>query len=218
MSSLAAIGPSAEGRALLEDAEPRPLTNYGRSKLAAERAVRASRLGTEAVILRPAVVYGPRDTDVCHIFRAASRGLLIRIGREESWISIIYVKDLVDALIAAATSEGARGGTYFAANAEPVSWTEVASTAARLMGRKLRTISVPPRLAYLAGLVAEMASRRSPKPSIISREKVAEARCRYWICDTSRARSELDFSPRHSLWEGIAETLAWYKDAGWLTF
>ena len=60
VSSLAAIGPSTDGTPVSEDAEPHPITHYGRSKLEGERIARA--LVPDAVIVRPAVVYGPRDT------------------------------------------------------------------------------------------------------------------------------------------------------------
>lgn len=216
VSSLAAIGPSPDGVLLAEEAVPRPLTNYGKSKLAAERAVRESPLAPAAVILRPPVVYGPRDQDVFQVFRRISRGLMPRIGRQESYFSFLYVKDLADALLAAACSSRAPGRTYFVANPEPVSWTEFAATAAGILGRRVRTLAVPPAVAYAVGWCAEIASWWRGKPGILSREKVREARCRFWTCDTSRALDELGFCPRRSLAEGMRETLAWYKDAGWL--
>ena len=217
VSSLAAIGPSPDGRPLSEDAEPHPLTHYGKSKLAAERAVLESKLAPRAVIVRPAVVFGPRDTDVFEIFRAANKGLLVRIGRAESLAAMIYVKDLVEALIAAASVECAAGRAYFAAAPKAVSWTGLAGTAAAIMGRKLRTVSVPPAAAYAAGWCAEMAARLRGRPGIVSREKVTEARCPYWVCDTRRAEADLGLRTR-PLAEGVAETLAWYKQAGWLKY
>ncbi|HEX8985723.1 MAG TPA: hypothetical protein VF767_09835, partial [Bryobacteraceae bacterium] len=54
------------------------------------------------------------------------------------------------------------------------------------------------------------------KAGILSRQKIVEARCRYWICDSSRAARELGFAPACTLEEGVAETLSWYKEAGWL--
>jgi nucleoside-diphosphate-sugar epimerase len=217
VSTLAAIGPSPDGRPLSEDADPHPLTHYGKSKLAAERAVLESKLAPRAVIVRPPVVFGPRDTDVFEIFRAANRGLLVRIGRAESLASVIYVKDLAEALIAAATVECAAGHAYFAAAPKPVSWEEFAGTAAAIMGRKLRTVSVPPAAAHVAGWCAEVASRLRGKPGIVSREKVAEARCPYWVCDTWRAEDELGLRTR-PLHAALAETLEWYRRAGWLRF
>ncbi len=216
VSSLAAVGPSQDLQPLDEDAAPHPLTWYGRSKLAAEGAVRGSTLAGRAVILRPPVVYGPRDTDVFEVLRSVAKGITVRIGREESYFSYIQVKDLAEAMWLAISSEGAAGSTYFVANPEPVSWSAFAETAASIMGRRVRSVSVPASLAYLAGWCAEGASRLSGKPGIVSRQKIIEARCRYWTCDATRARRELGFQPARGLREGLEETLAWYKDSKWL--
>jgi len=216
VSSLAAVGPSPDLQPLEEDAAPHPLTWYGRSKLAAEGAVRASRLCGRAVILRPPVVYGQRDTDVFEVLRSVAKGMMVRIGREESYFSYLHVKDLAEAIWMAVSSEGAAGRTYFVANPEPVSWTAFAETAASIMGRRVRSVGVPASLAFLAGWCAEGLSRLSGKPGIVSRQKIIEARCRYWTCDPARARRELGFEPARGLREGLEETLAWYKDSKWL--
>lgn len=216
VSSLAAVGPSVDGAPVTEDTPPQPLTHYGRSKLEAERILERSPLAANAVIARPPVVYGPRDTDVLKLFQAARRGLLARIGRGEAFVSVIHVEDLVEGLLAAAGGTHGNARAYFIANPEPVSWTEFAATAAELMGRRIKTVSVPAPAAWAVGLLGEIGSRFSNKPGIISREKIREAGCRYWNCDTSRARQELGFTAKKSLREGVAETLDWYKMVGWL--
>jgi nucleoside-diphosphate-sugar epimerase len=216
VSSLAAVGPSPDLTPMGEDAEPHPLTWYGRSKLAAEAAVQASPLAGRAVILRPPVVYGPRDTDVFEVFRAVAKGVMLRIGRGESYFSYLHVKDLSEALARAVCSPSAMGRTYFVANPEPVSWTAFAQTAASVMRRPVRFVSVPQELAYAAAWCAENLSRWRGKPGIISRQKVIEARCRYWTCDPSRAAGELGFQPARNLAQGIEETLTWYKNSEWL--
>lgn len=217
VSSLAAMGPSPGGAPLREDSPPQPLTHYGRSKLEGERAVRASALGPSAVVIRPPVVYGPRDTDVFQVFRAAARGLLVRIGAE-SYFSFIHVADLIDGLLLAAGRPEAAGRDYFLANPAPVSWTEFASIAAAVAGRKLRTFALPSWGAYLAGACAELWARVKRRPGILSRDKVADARQRYWICDATRAASELGFTAQLSLREGVAATLEWYRQERWLTY
>jgi nucleoside-diphosphate-sugar epimerase len=141
---------------------------------------------------------------------------MVRIGRGESYFSYIHVKDLAEAVCRSISSEQAAGRTYFVANPEPVSWTAFADTAAGVMGRRVRSVSVPSWVAYLAGWCAEGASRLRGKPGIVSRQKVIEARCRYWTCDPARARRELGFEPARNLKEGIEDTLAWYKDSKWL--
>jgi nucleoside-diphosphate-sugar epimerase len=218
VSSLAAAGPSPDGEPLGEDAAPRPLTWYGRSKLAAEAAVRSSALASRAVILRPPVVYGPRDTDVFEIFRSVSKGMMLLIGGGESWFSYIHVKDLAEGLLRAAGCDSAAGRTYYLANPEPASWTAFANTAATIMGRNVTFVRVPAAAAYGVGWCAEIVSWVRGKPGIISRQKVTEAKHRYWVCDPARAGADLDFRTARSLPDGIAETLAWYKDSEWLTY
>ena len=72
-------------------------------------------------MIRPPVVYGPRDVDVYQVFKAAASGAQLRIGRLESYFSFIYVADLVDGLILAGQRPAAVRGTYFLANPSPVS-------------------------------------------------------------------------------------------------
>jgi nucleoside-diphosphate-sugar epimerase len=216
VSSLAAIGPSADGTPISEDAEPHPLTHYGKSKLEGERIVRA--LLPDAVIVRPPVVYGPRDTDVLEIFKSISKGFVLEIAGGERWFQAIYVKDLVKGLLAAACAPGASGRAYFLAHSKAVSWSELSSAAAGIMMKRPRILKVPAALAYAVGGLAEVWSRLTNAPGIVSREKVKEAQCRHWTCDTSRAARELGFQAQTPLELGLAQTLAWYKEAGWLKY
>jgi len=216
VSSLAAIGPSPDGRPVSEDAPPHPVSTYGKSKLEAEAAVRE--LAPDAVIVRPPVVYGPGDTDVFQLLKSISKGFVLQIAGGERWFSAIYVKDLVEGILAAAGNARAVARTYFLANARPVSWSEFGAIAAGIMKRTPRVVSMPVVVARAAGWGAEMWSRVTGTPGILSREKVAEAQCGWWTCDTRRAAAELGFQAPTSIEQGLAETLAWYKEAGWLTY
>jgi nucleoside-diphosphate-sugar epimerase len=214
VGSLAAVGPSEPGADVTEDTEPHPVSEYGRSKLAGEQAVR--RLLPGAVVVRPPVVYGPHDTDVFQMLRAVERGLDVRIGRAERWFSAIYVEDLVEGLIAAARCPAAAGRSYFLTYAEPVSWTAFTATAAGLLGRRPRPIVLPRPAAMAAGWCAEAWSRVSGKPGILSRDKVREAAHPRWTCSSARATRELGFTASTSLDRGLGLALAWYKEQRWL--
>jgi nucleoside-diphosphate-sugar epimerase len=110
------------------------------------------------------------------------------------------------------------GRAYFLAHPKPVSWSELGAAAARIMARRPHVVRVPPLVAYAVGLGAEVWSHITRRPGIISREKVAEARCRWWTCDTRRAAAELGFEARTPLAAGLTQTLAWYKEAAWLKY
>jgi dihydroflavonol-4-reductase len=215
VSSLAAVGPSSDGTPVGEEEPPHPLTHYGKSKLEAERVVRE--LAPEAVIVRPPVVYGPRDTDVFQLLQSISRGLVLEISGGDRWFSAIYVDDLVDGLLAAAECPRVCR-TYFLAHPKPNTWKELSAAAARVMGCRPRVLRVPLPLAHAVGYAAEVWSRIARKPGIVSREKIREAQCRWWTCDTRRAAAELGFQAKTPLEAGLALTLGWYKEAGWLTW
>lgn len=217
VSSLAAIGPAESARLPVdEETEPHPLTHYGKSKLEGERLVRASR--PDAVIVRPPVVYGPRDTDVFQVLKPVSKGWSFQMTGGERWFSAIYVGDLAAELVRLAASQTGAGRTYYLAHQRPVSWKGLAECAARIMGVKLRVLRIPPVLALAVGACAEAWAQITDRPGIISREKIAEGRCAAWTCDTERARAELGFEAATDLEHGLAETLAWYKEAGWLSY
>jgi dihydroflavonol-4-reductase len=214
VSSLAAIGP---GDMLTEEAPAHPVSHYGRSKLEAERVVRAQAPG--AVIVRPPVVYGPRDTDVFHVLKSAAQGLSLEVSGGGEWFSAIYVGDLVEGLLAAASSPAAGGRDYFLAHPKPASWRELCAEAARIMGRRPpATLRVPYPLAYGVGWCAEMWSRLVGRPGIVCRDKISEARYSAWTCSAARAAAELGFMAGVPLPQGLARTLAWYKENGWLRY
>jgi nucleoside-diphosphate-sugar epimerase len=175
------------------------------------------------VIVRPPVVYGPGDRDVYQLLRTVASGWMIAIGSEPRRFSHIYVGDLVDGLIAAADCAGsatadAVSRIFYLANATPVSWNEFGNVAAGLMGRKLRTVTLPEKAAYALGWCAEWGSRLGARPGILSRDKVREACCAGWVCDTGCARRVLGFNASTDLETGLRRTLDWYKEAGWLKF
>jgi nucleoside-diphosphate-sugar epimerase len=216
VSSLAAVGPSLDGCPLTEEAIPHPVSIYGKSKLEGERIARALVPGT--VIVRPPVVYGPRDKDVFQILKSIAHGLVLEIAGGDRWFSAIYVEDLADGMWAAARAPGAAGRTYFLAHGKQVSWQDLGGAAARIMGHRPRILRVPVVAAKGVAFFAEFWSHITQNPAIISRGKVAEACCRFWTCDPARAVADLGFEAPTPLTTGLAKTLAWYKEAGWLKY
>jgi len=214
VSSLAAGGPGPDATPLTEDAAPHPLTHYGKSKLDGERIMRA--ILPDAVIVRPPAVYGPRDTDVFEVLKSINQGMVIEIAGGERWFSAIYAPDLADGIIAAAREPRAAGRTYFLAERAIVSWSDLIGIAARIMGRTPRIVRVPPAAAHAIGYCAELWARLTRKPGIVSRDKVTDMQRRYWICDTRRAKAEIGFDAPTDIETGLAMTLAWYREAGWL--
>src|SRR5467141_5477071 len=110
VSSLAAVGPSLDGTPVPDDAEPRPVTQYGRSKLEAERAVLAAKDRLHVTVLRPPLIYGPRDRGPPASFTSIRNGVLPMTGDGRNTLSVIYVKDCAAAIVRALEAKNAPSG------------------------------------------------------------------------------------------------------------
>lgn len=99
VSSLAALGPLSDlNQEIKEDTPGRPVTNYGASKLLAEKYLNEIP-GLPLITIRPTAVYGPREKDIFILFKSISRGLEPHIGNFKQQLSFIYVKDLADVIV-----------------------------------------------------------------------------------------------------------------------
>jgi len=216
ISSQAAAGPSYSMAAINEDVPPRPVSDYGRSKLAGEEECR--RLGSKlpVTILRPPAVYGPRDNGILPFFKLVKSGWFWKLGREESFASIVHVRDLVAAVRMAIESENSSGETYFVANREAPSIWEMQKLIAKIMKVEVKPLYTPVWLARLLVSLDRLGSRLVNKAPGLSQDKLSELSRRFWICDSTRAERSFGWKAKTSLENGLAETIDWYYESRWL--
>ena len=129
---------------------------------------------------------------------------------------MVYGPDLALAICLATESERAAGRTYHVADPEPVDLHAALEWIAEAVGRPVRRVTVPEALVRAVGLVAEELAWFAGAVPAFSRDKVAEFLASGWVCDSSRARDELGWTPRAPLRAAMAETAAWYRNAGWI--
>ena len=216
LSSQAAAGPAVSlGAPRRESDVCRPISDYGRSKLEAERLL-AGLAGLPLTVIRPPTVYGPRDRDVLLYFKWIDRGIALLPGLRERYANLIYVADLVAGTIMAARSPAALGGTYFLSDPQAYSWSRISQAIAQALGRRPVSLRVPLFLARFSALLAEGGAGLAGRESIFNRQKVRDMAQLCWTCSPSRAAEDFSFSCRHSLKEGLAQTARWYKENGWL--
>lgn len=216
LSSLAALGPCRAGEPLSPDTVPCPLSHYGQSKLLAEATAHAFSDRVPVTVLRFPSVYGPRERAVLTFFRMVRRGIALSVGPWEREVSMLYVADAVDALLAAGDSNRAIGRIYCVAHPEPVSWHRFAEAAGRAVGRRPIRITVPAPAARLVAAGAEAVARLRRRAAVLNRERVRELIQSRWVCDPSRAIAELGIRPAFAVERGTTATVAWCRQAGWL--
>ena len=217
ISSQAAAGPAPSAQQpVTEESVPSPIEAYGRSKLDAEHAVQSASDELEHVIIRPASVYGPGDRDFFAMFRLARSGLAIHPGNRHQLISIVHVRDLVDAIARAATTSFVNR-TFFVANDEPVRWRELFQMAAECAGRTIvADVNLPRPLVTAGASVGDVVASLRRRAGLLTSAKAMLAQPPYWICSNARAKRELGFTSRINLEAGLRETYAWYVANGWL--
>lgn len=216
VSSLEACGPSLDGRPVPVDQE-RPVTAYGRSKLAAEKEVIRRRDALPVTVLRPAAIYGPRDVEILEAFRAARRRQYPVIGDGSMLGSYTYGPDCARACINAIEADIPSGSVYFVDDGEPL---PMARAMGEILPEALGTaplvrFGVPFPVLSLASFGVEAYGRLRGKAVMLTREKVNMLR-QDWICDSEKTRADLDWTPEVSFAEGVRRTAQWYAENGWL--
>ncbi|HEY3358980.1 MAG TPA: NAD(P)-dependent oxidoreductase [Polyangia bacterium] len=215
VSSVAACGPPPDGAPLTEDQAPRPVSDYGRSKLAGERRALAAADRLPVVIVRPPPVYGPRDRELLPVFQAARWGLVPLLAGRDQVVNLCHVEDVAQCLVRASVAAVPSGSVFLVGGSENPTVRAVGALACALFDRRPHDLAVPRALLTLAALGAETAARLRGHPAMLTRQKLPELWAS-WPLDLSRARTQLGYAPRWALADGLRQTLAWYRTAGWL--
>jgi nucleoside-diphosphate-sugar epimerase len=214
VSSLAATGPTLPGRPVDETALPRPVTPYGRSKLAGEEAVRNA--GVSFTIVRPPTVYGPRDRELLRVFRLCRYGLAPLLGDGRQELSLIHAADLAQALLAATHSATAAGRVYHAAHKETLTQRALIEAIGRAVRRRVRTITVSApavrAILHLTGAAARLAGRAT----LLAPDKAPELLAPAWTCSSAALERDTGWRAEIGFEQGASDTARWYREQGWL--
>jgi UDP-glucose 4-epimerase len=149
MSSIRAQSGPVSTEVLRETDAPHPTDAYGRSKLAAEDAVRAA--GVPFTILRPVLIYGPGvKGNFARLMELARKPWPLPLGLCRNRRSLLARRNLIDAVHLALASPAAKGETYVVADPMPLTLTEIVTALRAGEGRRPGLLPVPPPLIALA--------------------------------------------------------------------
>jgi nucleoside-diphosphate-sugar epimerase len=214
ISSLAAGGPATADRPAREDDAPCPVSEYGRSKLAGEQE--ALRCKAEVAVLRPPAVLGPRDDGFLTLFQAVKAHIRPHLGGKRLALSFVFAKDLAEVTVACLTHPAAAGKTFYVASPAAIRAHALADEIARQMKTWTLLLPLPAAALWPVCVAQELVSRLTGRPNVLSRQKYDELCVAGWVCDPTRLRRELGLVCATKLEDGIAETLAWYRQHRWL--
>jgi nucleoside-diphosphate-sugar epimerase len=181
---------------------PRPEDGYGISKWEAEQALARAiaENGMEFVVLRPPLVYGPGvGGNFLRIMRLVARGIPLPLASIANRRSLVYLGNLVGAIVTVADTPHAANRTFLVSDGEDVSTPDLVRAIAQALGVSPRLLPCP-----LAGLElgAALTGRRAELARLAGSLQV----------DGSALRDALGWRPPYTFEQGLAETARWYRE------
>ena len=215
VSSLAAQGPCREPAAPGPEVPPAPISHYGRAKLEAEAAALERRQRMCVTILRPPAIYGPADTRMLSLYRAAKRGF-VPIPRPSRGSSMIFGEDCAQAMVAIVGGTPESGRVYGIEDGELLSTVERARLIGQAVGRTPWTPRVPGPVVRAIGWLSEGLARLRGREAILGRERARDLCQPWWVSDSSALREELGWRSTMEFAEGARLAADWYRANGWI--
>jgi nucleoside-diphosphate-sugar epimerase len=193
-----------------------PTNVYEATKAEAEMVVRATwNDGFPAVVVRPGLVYGPGDVHLVGFFRSILRRQFRPIGRRPVWLHPIYIDDMTEALIRCGVRREAIGQCFHIAGPEPVSLERLAAVIAEAEGTTLPRGYIPLPAARGLAAVGDSLPARMKRTAPLTRSRL-DFLTHSRVYEVSKAQEMLEFAAQTDLRTGLARTVAWYRDQGFL--
>lgn len=189
------------------------LSDYGWSKREAEKLVEASDL--DAVIIRPPAIYGPRDTEMFELFRAARLGVIPMPPAGAA--SVIHVDDLARLLLQSTTDQAAKwtGIVLEPDDAREGGWPhgELAHAIGAAMGRNVLAPALPAGLLRLAARLDSLFRGARAK---LTQDRVSYMVHPDWVSSPDKAVPSELWQPKIETRAGLRATAEWYRQQGWI--
>lgn len=203
-----------------ETSTPLPVNDYGRTKLAAEgvyRDWRAEGEGRRLLVIRPAVVFGPRNyANVYRMIHQVARRRFLPVGPGSNRKSMIYVANIVAAILHLWTSPpqpGPRDEVYNCVDQPDLSSSEILDVVYAGLGRKRPRWHLPLRPAMIAAAPFDLVARVTGKNLPITSERIRKISSDETSFAADRIRST-GYEQPVTLREGLAEMVRWYLREG----
>lgn len=223
VSSLAAAGPSIGLAPKTEKDPDHPISMYGESKLRGELYLDELKGQLPFIVLRPSMVYGPRDRNVFLFFKSIQKNWMPILPSKSTtghkYYSAIHVDDLIQAMthtLDAPEKCFAEGQRFLVSDGQIYTYERILSVIAQELKVKPIRFKVPGLLVSGLALAGTVVGKVLDKNLPFSQDKLKELTPDYWICSAQKAFDELHLKPKYNLDTGIPQTVTWYKVHAWL--
>lgn len=223
VSSLAAGGPAAGPEPRKETDPDHPVSAYGQSKRAGERFLLHFKEKFPVLIIRPPMVYGPKDKATFILVKTAAKKLIPLVSAAtpdgQKYYSLVHAEDLARAICDAGTKASPRfesGNVYYVSSGEVVTYQHLMESICRELKIDPIRIRVPVGLLKFVAWLLTRVSRLTGRQFILNDDKINEIVPDYWTCSNLRMVSDFNFEAQYDLNQGMAHAVRWYKKQGWI--
>ena len=214
ISSISAAGPSSPERFAKEEDAPSPNSEYGRTKLKAEKAVQNAWDEIPATIIRPPNIYGPRLPEVEQIMRLIKKRIVPLLKDRGKVTSLIYFRDLIDGILAAAQSPNANKQVYYLTDGEGYSWRDaILAFKKELLGQSIY-LPLPESIIVLFAWLTDILKKWGLIKTHFGRRAWRAMVKTSWLFSSEKAKNDFGFHPCRTLEAGIKETAEHYRQSG----
>ena len=201
---------------VVDEATPlRPDNIYGITKAEGEDVVKSYFDKIPCTIIRISETYGPGDRRLLKLFRAINNGIFFMIGNGKNVHQLIYVDDLVDGMLLAATTPDAIGETLVLAGAEQLTSNDMAEAVAAAVGGQQKKWRAPLWPFLLLATVLETTLRPLGIQPPLHRRRM-DFFTKSFRISTTKAENVIGFNATTSFTEGARLTANWYRENGLL--
>lgn len=160
-------------------------------------------------IFRPTAVYGPGDRELVPLFRATRLGLLPMTGTLSARFGLIYVDDLVAAILCWLNSETVVRGVYELDDGTPGGYDHgaVKKIASLVWKRPVYSLPVPTSIIRLLASLNLGLARLLQYSPMLTPGKVRELQHPDWVCDNSELTRTLGWQPRRQLQDALPQAV-----------
>ena len=216
-SSMEAVG---IGKGLTEESPCRPLSDYGRSKLEAEKHIlNLARIkDLPILIVRPGLIYGPGNLAMLPLFRLVKNKFMLTVRRGANFMPFCYIDDLIEGTLL--VERLGRVGSIYHIAGKQCTFNEFIYAIAENMGVRPNVLDVSEKLIQKIIFVKESVEsiiRLRVYPFCMHFSSASHALfCNDWSVSYKKAEKELNYAPHTDLGTGVRLAIQWYKQNGYL--
>lgn len=207
ISSISVGGPTLPGQHLDETQPPNPTSEYGRTKLKGEQALKEIWDKLPATIIRPPNVYGARQQEADILIKLIRKRIVPLLKEEGKSTSLIYIKDLIRGILLAAESPEAQSQIYYLTDGEGYSWREIILTLKKIVLGNSFYLPIPEKLIYSLAWFADILRAAGFRKLYFGRRAWNAMAKTKWLFSSSKAEKELGFRPHYKLMAGFKDML-----------